>query len=86
MAIQYQKGHGIYIGLQIDHDLTVILLKIILAYIKGNCSMSEAENSYSALFSFGETYIGTASCFECLTLKYRQFKETPERFKIINED
>lgn len=86
MAIQNQKGHGIYIGLQIYYDLTVILLKIILACIKGNCSMSEAEDSYSALFSFGETYISTASCFECLTLKYRQFKETPERFKIINED
>lgn len=44
--------------------------------------MSEAEDSYSALFSFGENYISTASCFECPTLKYREVKE---RLKIINE-
>lgn len=57
----------------------------VLGYIKKKCSMSEAEDRHSALFSFGETYISTACCFECPTLKYRQVKETPERLKIINE-
>lgn len=40
----------------------------VLGYIKKKCSMSEAEDRHSALFSFGETYISTACCFECPTL------------------
>lgn len=48
--------------------------------------MSEADDSHSALLNFRETYISTASCFECPTLKCRQVKRTPERrLKIINE-
>lgn len=82
---QYRKGPAIYVGLQNDHDPTMIFLTNILGPIKGHCSMSEAEESHFALFSFGETSISTASCFEYPTLKYRQVKETPERLKIRNE-
>lgn len=48
-------------------------------------SMSEVEDSHSTLFSFGESYISTAFCFECPTFKYRQVKETPGGLKIIDE-